>query len=88
MDIEAQGKEKVAAAIKASEEVLQQMGAAAQALRKNISVNGYGIFHDRQTVRNDLLGAKAHLDQALATIQQVSWPSDADYDHYERSHEE
>lgn len=54
---------------------------ALRSLEDGVSTNGYGIYHDRgEPLRQKLLAAKLQIDQALAVLKEIDWPTDADYD--------
>lgn len=45
-------------------------------------MNGLGIYHDRgEPLRRKLLEAQAQIKTALAELDGIEWPADADYDH-------
>lgn len=54
--------------------------AAANALAGTVGVNGYGIFRERFELRDKLASAREHLDAALKTLDQINWPTEAEYD--------
>jgi len=71
---------KVAAAEKACREAQAAWSAAAEALSGGVSVNGYGIFHDRSQLRDKLMDARTHIEGALAVLERIDWPTSAEYD--------
>lgn len=71
---------KIAAAEKACSKVQTEASAAFAALNRGLSVNGYGIYHDRFAVRNNLQEAKAHIQEALNALNDIDWPTNAEYD--------
>jgi len=73
---------KISAAEVACGEVQEKWSAATQALAGSVSVNGFGIYHDRFALRSKLMDARANIDDALKALESVEWPTDADYDQF------
>ncbi len=73
-------KSKIAEAEKACQKALASWKGAVAAMGNNVSVNGAGIIHDRSAFRQRLCQARGEIEQALAIMEGVDWPSDADYD--------
>jgi hypothetical protein len=71
---------KITKAEKMCADVHEASSAAVYALSRQASVNGYGIYHDRFLIRNKLQEAQGHIQQALKTLEEIEWPTDADYD--------
>lgn len=76
-----QAKGRVDAAAKACDKAVSQWQAAVSALGANVSVNGFGIIHDRYAFRQKLHEAQARIAASLAALDDVAdWPSNVDYD--------
>ena len=75
-----QSKDKIATASQACDEAHKSWSEATQALAGAVSVNGYGIFHDRQEFRRKMESARTSINDALKALEGVDWPTDADYD--------
>jgi len=75
-----EAKEKINNAAKSCEKALDEWRAAAKALDGSISVNGYGIHHDRFELRYKLLAAQTNIQKALETLNNIDWPVNADYE--------
>lgn len=73
---------KISAAEVACGLVQEKWGAAEQALSGSVSVNGFGIYHDRFSLRSKLLDARENINEALKALDAVEWPTDADYDQF------
>lgn len=73
-------KDKIDAASRACDEAHKSWAEAGNALAGTVSVNGYGIFHDRHEFRRKLESARSSLNDALKALEGVDWPTDADYD--------
>lgn len=72
---------KISAAEVECGEVQDKWNAATQALSGSVSINGYGIFHDRAyALRQKLEAAKASIHEALQILDGIDWPSEGDYD--------
>lgn len=71
---------KVAEAERVCSKVQAAWAHAEAALAGGVSVNGYGIYHDRDALRRKLEDAQAHIAEALCTLNSVVLPSNADYD--------
>lgn len=78
--IATEAKDKIDAASRACDEAHKAWSDAASALAGTVSVNGYGIFHDRDEFRRKLESARANINDALNALNGVDWPADADYD--------
>lgn len=75
-----EAKAKVAAAERACEKALDAWRAAIQALGTDVSVNGYGILHDRAAFQQRLRAAQQHIAESLESLSHVDWPGEQDYD--------
>lgn len=76
-----QAKARVDVAANACNKALEQWRNAVVALGTNVSVNGFGIIHDRYAFRRQLLDAQARVTASLAALDDVTdWPSNVDYD--------
>lgn len=74
-------EQKVSAAAKTCEKVQASWHQAYRAINTSATTNGCGIYHDQFAIRNSLLDARAHIDTALAQLDTIDWPTDADYSH-------
>lgn len=73
-----EARERVDVAAAACEKAIAQWQSAAAALNGNISVNGYGIIHDRYAFRRQLAEAQARIAASFAALDGVTdWPSSA-----------
>lgn len=43
-------------------------------------LNGHGCLNDIKSVRDDTCTAIEHLQKALTMIDEINWPTDAEYD--------
>lgn len=75
-----QAKNKVVAAEKACDKSLDAWRTAVSALGTDVSVNGYGIIHDRSAFSQRLQSAQLHIAESLAALDGVDWPTNAEYD--------
>lgn len=76
-----EAKERVEAAAAACDKAISQWQSATAALNGNVSVNGFGIIHDRSAFRQKLFEAQARIAASFAALDSVTnWPSNADYD--------
>jgi len=74
-------RDRVDAAAKACDKALSSWQSASAALGGNVSVNGFGIIHDRYAFRQKLHEAQARIAASLAALDDVTdWPSSVDYD--------
>ncbi|WP_226034369.1 hypothetical protein [Aquitalea palustris] len=74
-------KAKVSAAEKGCDKVQTAWNAAYEALSGEVSMNGCGVYHDQgYPLRRKLLDAQAEIKIALAELDTIEWPTDADYD--------
>lgn len=73
-------KEKIAAAEKGCQKVQAAWADASAALAGGVSVNGYGIYHDRFELRNKLQASQANINKAIKALDEIEWPTNADYD--------
>lgn len=80
MTTKQEAEARVVAAGKACDQVMAELRAADSVLSGSISVNGYGIFHDKFQVRAKLHEARKHIDEAMKLFEQVEFPTEADYD--------
>lgn len=80
MTTKTEAEHKIAAAVKACAKVLEARRAAYTTLDGSVITNGYGIFHDHFAVRQMLEAARAHVQEALQALNDVDFPSDAEYD--------
>ena len=72
---------KLNLAEKATSKAFKASAAAYAILTTLPSVNGYGIVSDVYTLRSRFLEAQNHIKAALEAINDVDWPTNADYDH-------
>lgn len=79
MTAKQQAEDKINAAAKGCEEAVRAWQAAESAISGTISINGYGVHHDRDELRYKLLKAQEHIKTSLAALDRVEWPSNADY---------
>ncbi len=75
-----EAQDKINAAASGCEAAQKEWRSATAALDGSISVNGYGVHHDRHQLRYKLLDAQKHIQAALATLDKIDWPYNADYD--------
>lgn len=75
-----QAKDKINAASEACDEAHKSWAGASSALAGDVEVNGYGIFHDQYALRRKLETARSSINDALAALDGIDWPTDADYD--------
>lgn len=80
MSGENSAEQKINAAAAGSAKVQQAWHLAYRTLSGGASTNGLGIYMDQFAVRNSLLDARAHIDEALAKLTEIDWPTNADYD--------
>lgn len=81
MNTKTEAQTRITAAETACEKAITSWRGAVSALGENVSVNGYGIIHDRHAFRMKLHEANARIAASLAALDQVEdWPSSADYD--------
>lgn len=80
MSTNAEVQAKVSEAEKACDKSLDAWRAAIAALGTDVSVNGYGIIHDRSAFRQRLQTAQLRITESLAALDGVDWPSNAEYD--------
>jgi hypothetical protein len=73
-------KEKIAAAEKGCQKAQAAWTDASAALAGRVSVNGYGIYHDASELRRKLLSAQSSIQEAIRALDEVEWPTNADYD--------
>lgn len=71
---------KIAAAEKACNKVHASWTGAAKDLGGSVSQNGYGIFRDSYELRQKLLSAQEHINNALQGLAEIDWPTESDYD--------
>lgn len=79
-DTKSLASEKINAAIKGCDEVHKHLILASDELKKNVSTNGFGIYHDRSEIRNIIVTSKTELEHALKNLEAIDWPSNNDYD--------
>lgn len=75
-------QERIAAAGTACNRALESWRQAHALLKPDVSVNGFGVIHDKSAFRQRLAQAKVEINAALAALEGVEWPSDADYDNF------
>lgn len=81
METKPEAKRRVEAASVACDKALESWKKAVAALGGNVSVNGFGIIHDRSAFRQKLCEANASIAASLAALDAVTeWPSNVDYD--------
>lgn len=73
-------KEKICAASDGCDAAVKEWHAATAILSGTISVNGFGVHHDRYELRYKLLAAQTHIQEALGLLDGIDWPNNADYD--------
>lgn len=74
---------RLAAAGKGCEAVQDAWQSAVGALSGGVAVNGFGIYHDQGVpLRLKLLKAQDSLKRAIAELDAIDWPTDADYDFF------
>ncbi|MND21785.1 hypothetical protein D3C80_121550 [compost metagenome] len=73
--------EMIRAAEKGCSKVHEAWSSAHEALHANVSINGYGVYHDKgERLRSMLQKAQSQIAIALAGLDGIRWPTDADYD--------
>jgi hypothetical protein len=75
-----EAKGKIAAAAKgcgAAETAWQHANAA---LAGSVRTNCYDVHHNRYELRDKLILAQAHIQEALRALDGIAWPTNADYD--------
>lgn len=78
-----EAKAKISAADKGCDKVQTAWNAAYEALAGGVSMNGCGIYHNQGIpLRRKLLEAQAQIKTALAELDAIDWPADADYGHF------
>lgn len=83
MSTKQEAKAKISAAEKGCDKVHSAWNAAHEALAGGVSMNGSGIYHDQgDPLRRKLVEAQAQIKIALAGLDEIEWPEDADYDHF------
>lgn len=80
MTMNQKAKNKVDAAITACSKVQAKWIAADKALSGSVTTNGYGIYSDRFELRNKLELARQHINEALTAMDEIDWPTNAEYD--------
>lgn len=81
MSTKTEAKDCVDAAAAACDKAIAHWQAATAAINGNVSVNGFGIIHDRFAFRQKLNEAQARIAASFAALDAVTdWPSNADYD--------
>ena len=75
-----EANDKISAASKGCEAAEKEWRAAVSVIGGSISVNGYGIHHDRFELSRKLLDAQKHIQESLKALDGIDWPSKADYD--------
>lgn len=81
MEAKTEAKARVDAASAACDKAIDYWKKGVAALGGNVSVNGFGIIHDRSAFRQKLYEANASIAASLAALDAVlDWPSNSDYD--------
>lgn len=75
-----EAKQKVNAAAKDCAKVQASWTAAFEALGGAVGTNGYGIFRERHEFKDKLQAARQHINAGLETLDQINWPTNAEYD--------
>jgi uncharacterized protein (DUF362 family) len=73
MTTKKEARDKIAAASKGCEAAQAEWRAAMGALEGPVSVNGYSVHHDRHQLRNKLLEAQRHIQEALTVLDGIDW---------------
>lgn len=76
---------KIEKAERNSDLVQNCWGLAHAALSGTVRKNGYGIFIDESHLRQKLEDAKKHIEEALKVLNQIEFPTRADYEADEKS---
>lgn len=72
---------KIRAAEAGCDKVHKAWCAAHEALKSNVSINGYGVYHDNgDPLRRSLREAQSQIAIALGALDAIKWPNDDDYD--------
>lgn len=74
-----QAKKKINEASRGCEKAEKFWRDAATAINGSVSTNGYGIHHDRYQLRNKLLDAEENIKKGLAALNEIDWPTEAEY---------
>jgi hypothetical protein len=83
MSTKQEAKAKISAAEKGCDKVQTAWNAAHEELAGGVSLNGCGIYHDQgYPLRRKLLAAQEQIKIALAELDAIDWPEDADYDYF------
>lgn len=83
MSTKQEAKAKISAAVKGCDKVQTAWNAAHEELSGGVSLNGCGIYHDQgYPLRRKLLAAQEQIKIALAELDAIDWPEDADYDYF------
>jgi hypothetical protein len=80
MPTKQEAQNRIASAETACAKVQASWVAADAALAGSVSVNGYGIYRDRFELRNKLELARSHIQEALKAMDEIEWPTNAEYD--------
>jgi len=72
-------KEKIASAEKGCQKAQEAWADASAALAGGVSVNGYGIYHDRSELRYKLQAAQVSIGNAMKALDEIDWPTESDY---------
>ena len=75
-----QAADKVNKAAAACSAAQASWSAAFGALGGTVETNEYGIYRERHELKDKLLEARQHIDAAIKTLDQIDWPTNADYD--------
>jgi hypothetical protein len=77
---------KISDAEKACNKVHAAWNKAEHALSGGVGINGYGIYHDQaHPLFLKLYEAEKQIQIALKELKAIDWPTDADYDAYEKN---
>lgn len=77
-----QAEHKIDKARAACTAVQKSWNAAAIALGRTVGTNGGGIYRDGSQLKGMMIEARQHIDAALKTLDQIDWPTNADYDKF------
>ena len=76
-------RQKIHVASSACERAEDAWRAAVKRLNGSISLNGYGVHHDRYELAGKLFDARHHIQVALDALNEIEWPTNEDYDNAE-----
>lgn len=73
-------QQKINLASKACDQVIADVYSAHAALGRRMSVNGYGVLHDRRELAANLREAQTLVVSALQKLDAIEFPTAQDYD--------